>query len=164
MCVRHPFSCFIVGEGTLPIRCAEVLLQRGHDILGIVSPDSSLRRWARERDIPHLDPATLEDLAAFLGQRAFDYLFSIVNSYILSEDILALPRRMSINYHDAPLPRYAGSHATSWAILARESRYGVSWHVATRRVDAGDILSQEERNGQVGLIDRDRFISQRQVL
>ncbi|MFL7793815.1 MAG: amino acid adenylation domain-containing protein [Anaerolineae bacterium] len=148
--MRHPFSCFIVGEGTLPIRCAEVLLQRGHDILGIVSPDSSLRRWARERDIPHLDPATLEDLAAFLGQRAFDYLFSIVNSYILSEDILALPRRMSINYHDAPLPRYAGSHATSWAILARESRYGVSWHVATRRVDAGDILRQVAVNISAG--------------
>ena len=35
MYTRNEFSCFFIGEGTLPIQCAELLLERGHDILGV---------------------------------------------------------------------------------------------------------------------------------
>ena len=56
---------------------------------------------------------------------------------------LALPRRFAINYHDAPLPRYAGRHATPWAILQQETQYAVTWHVMASTIDAGDILVQQ---------------------
>jgi methionyl-tRNA formyltransferase len=121
------FSCFIIGEGSLPIQCAEILLHRGHEICGIISSDATINRWAEGKNIPHTDPS--DALIAFLRRRRFDYLFSIVNHSILPKEVLGLPGRLAINYHDALLPSYAGSFATSWAIMNRETTHGVTWHV-----------------------------------
>lgn len=77
-----------------------------------------------------------------LTERPFDYLFSIVNDGLLPDAILNLPREGAINYHDSLLPKYAGRHATSWALMNREAYHGVTWHVMAAQVDAGDILKQ----------------------
>ncbi len=137
--MSQPFSCFIVGEGTLPVQCAEILRQRGHTLYGLISPDPTVQQWARDRQIPFF---ALDDLQNTLGKRPFDYLFSIVNNHIIPPDVLTLPQRWPINYHDAPLPRYAGSQATSWALLNQETMHGISWHIMTGEIDAGDILKQ----------------------
>ncbi|MBW3550824.1 MAG: hypothetical protein KY442_08365 [Proteobacteria bacterium] len=81
-------------------------------------------------------------LAALTGEEPFDYLFSIFNFQKLPDEIVSAARCLPINYHDAPLPRYAGSHATSWALMNGETEHAVTWHVLTDRVDAGDILLQ----------------------
>ena len=78
----NKFSCFIIGEGTLPIQCAEILLDREHAIYGIISSDAAVLDWARERGISHIDPKN-KDTVTFLSQHPFDYLFSIVNMSIL---------------------------------------------------------------------------------
>ena len=127
MDISNRFSCFIIGEGTLPIRCAEILLDQEHTIYGIISSDLAVNDWAREREIPHIDPKD-KNIATFLSRHPFDYLFSIVNAYILPKQILELSRRCAINFHDAPLPRYAGNYATSWAIMQGERVHGVTWH------------------------------------
>ena len=36
MYAQNLFSCFLIGEGTLPIQCAELLLDGGHEILGVI--------------------------------------------------------------------------------------------------------------------------------
>lgn len=36
MYTQNQFSCFLIGEGTLPIQCAELLLERGNEILGVI--------------------------------------------------------------------------------------------------------------------------------
>ncbi len=135
------FSCVIIGAGSLPIRCAEILLEGGHQIRAVVSSDAEVMRWARQKELAHLSPtANLSEQLS--GGEPFDYLFSIVNEHILREDVLSLPRRLAVNYHDAPLPRYAGTHATSWALMNGEQTHGISWHEITDVVDAGDILKQ----------------------
>jgi amino acid adenylation domain-containing protein len=141
MSVQPQFTCFIIGEGTLSIQCAEILRQREHEIYGFISPDPLVKQWATERGIPFLEP-TEQTLLPFFSRQPFDYLFSIVNPYVLPPAILTLPRRQAINYHDAPLPRYAGVHATSWALMQQEATHGITWHVMTEQVDAGDILKQ----------------------
>jgi amino acid adenylation domain-containing protein len=141
MDTSNKFSCSIIGEGTLPIQCAEILLDCKHTIYSMISSDVAVHDWARERGIPHIDPKN-KDLVTFLSQYPFDYLFSIVNMFIFSKEVLALPRRCAINFHDAPLPRYAGSYATSWAIMQGERVHGVTWHAMTELVDAGDIFKQ----------------------
>src|SRR5258708_3701982 len=124
MALSDRFSCFIVSsEGTLPAQCAEILLGGGHDLCGIVSAEASVRRWAEERGVAYFEPTgPLRDV---LSRRSFDYLFSINNYLILREDVLSLPRRLAINYHDSLLPRYAGMYATSWALMNREATHGV---------------------------------------
>jgi amino acid adenylation domain-containing protein len=136
----HPFCCVIIGAGSLPRQCGDLLLARGHTIAAVVPGDTALRAWAQALHRPIC--AQMDDLPAFLGDQHIDYLFSISNPAIIPAPLLALPSRLAINYHDAPLPRYAGVHATSWAIMNGESAHGVTWHVMAEQVDSGDVLVQ----------------------
>ncbi len=135
------FSCFIIGEGSLPLQCGEILLKKGCTICGMISPDEENHQWAFKRDIPVFKPD--KNMAVHMEGCSFDYLFSIVNSHVLAPSVLNLPRRYAVNYHDSPLPRYAGIHATAWAIMNGEKNHGITWHVAAEGVDTGDILQQE---------------------
>jgi methionyl-tRNA formyltransferase len=99
-----------------------------------------LREFAAQHDIeyfPHF--ADFRDWSETI---AHDYLFSILNFKILPASMLDAPNICAINYHDAPLPKYAGSHACAWALANRETTHGISWHVMTPEVDGGDILKQ----------------------
>ncbi len=132
------FSAYIVGETTLPIQCGEILLEAGHALLGVISADAQVVSWARERGVERIDPG--QDLVAALGRTPFDYLFSVNNLSLLAPEVIALPRRGAINFHDGPLPRYAGLNAPAWAILNGETAYGIVWHVMSEGVDQGDVL------------------------
>ncbi|MCB9519450.1 MAG: LLM class flavin-dependent oxidoreductase [Myxococcales bacterium] len=139
MAATHSPS-FIVGEGTLVIQCAQRLLDAGFDIRGIVTRERSVAQWAGGAGIDVLDPS--EPWADQLRAEPFDYLFSIVNLEMLPGDLVGMARRMAINFHDGPLPRYAGINATSWALLARETDYAVTWHEMVAEADRGRILVQ----------------------
>src|SRR5438552_7517628 len=135
------FSCLVIGEGALTVQCCDILLSRGHDVTAIVTSNPEIIDWARERSVRLLDPA--DDVVAAFKGRTFDYLFSIANMRILSKEIVALPQRSTINFHDGPLPRYAGVHATSWALVHNERAHAVSWHEIGDLVDGGRILKQQ---------------------
>lgn len=138
---NNKFSAVIIGGSTLPIRCGEILLNAGHEVYAVSSTDAEVAKWADGHGVSLFSSAN--DLAAKVD-KPFDYLFSIVNQQILKEEILRLPRKLAINYHDAFLPRYAGTHATSWALINQETVHGISWHIITDLVDGGDILRQRE--------------------
>jgi methionyl-tRNA formyltransferase len=135
-----PLSAVFIGQGTLLVRCAEEFLRAGHRVVAVVSAESLIEQWAEAQAVPHLDPE--DGLAERLGALDFDYLFSVANMRVVPADVLARPRRGAINFHDALLPRYAGAHATSWAIMGGETVHGVTWHEMLERVDAGRILKQ----------------------
>ena len=134
------FSTLILGEGPLVIPCAETLLRHKHTIQAIVSTNDVIQDWAQEQKIPWV--ARQDDLLSAVDGRPVDYLFSIANLSLVPARILALPRLGAINFHDGPLPRYAGLHATTWAILNQETSHGVTWHEMKETVDAGAILKQ----------------------
>nr|MBO1944450.1 amino acid adenylation domain-containing protein [Sinorhizobium medicae] len=69
-------------------------------------------------------------------------IFSVVNPFILPAHLLERARVGAFNYHDSPLPRHAGTHATSWAILAQESQYAISWHHINSGIDTGNVVVQ----------------------
>ncbi len=135
------FSCYIAGESALPVRCAEILLRYGHRVLGVISPDPRVTAWCGEKNIPFITSFKGAALS-FLKRKPFDYLLSINNGYIVPPDILALPRKRAVNFHDSPLPRYAGMYSTSWALMNRETRHAVTWHDMDNGIDTGDILEQ----------------------
>ncbi|PSB58350.1 amino acid adenylation domain-containing protein [Chamaesiphon polymorphus] len=141
------FSCFLIGRVSFVFPCARYLLASGHHILGMITTDKSLAQsltvgddWADLDIIPQVEIAT--NLLDVLKQQPFDYLFSISNSIILSEDILRLPRLGTINCHDGPLPKYGGMNAPTWAIIDRAKTHGITWHQVTSQIDGGDILKQ----------------------
>ena len=72
--------------------------------------------------------------------------FFLVSSYsmLLRPDILALPRRGSVNLHGALLPEQRGANPVEWAILRGERRSGASLHWMDRDFDSGDLIDRRE--------------------
>ncbi|MCX8566191.1 MAG: glycopeptidolipid biosynthesis protein [Glomeribacter sp. 1016415] len=136
---RQSHSCIIIGSTTLAIDCAQRLRAAGHRLQAVLPTDETVNEWVVREGVPRID--SLEELEKFLGDKLVDVLFSIVNPILLPASIFDRVR-YAFNYHDAPLPRYAGTHATSWALLAQEKNYAVSWHRIVSTADAGDIAIQ----------------------
>jgi len=129
-----------MGEGTLLVQCAAQLGPKGHTILGIITSHEAIVSWAEAHHIPVHHPQS--DWVTSVQQQPFDYFFSIANLSIIPDGVLALPRQMAINFHDGPLPHYAGLNATSWAILNQETTHGITWHEMVAGLDEGRILLQ----------------------
>lgn len=138
--VGKPLSCALIGEGNLLIECGQLLRISGLRIQGVISDDPLVVRWATGLQIPIT--GTDPDGIACLQEPPIDYLFSIDNPRFLSADILRLPRIAAINYHNGPLPRYAGLNAPSWALFNGEKTYGITWHKMDSKIDSGDIVKQ----------------------
>ena len=109
-----------LGSQSLLIRCAERFVGKGHEVSAVVSEDPAAQGWADEHGIPVFEPGA--DLAEHLESFSFDYLFSVVHLSRVPVEVLALPRQLAINFHDGPLPAYAGLNVTSWALLNQEPR------------------------------------------
>lgn len=128
-----------IGEASLLIRCAEHCQASGHEVVAVVSNAPHVRAWTYQNQLPllSLDANKLDEISD-LG---FDYLFSVGTFELLPQTLLARARRLAINFHDGPLPRYAGLNATCWALIHGEKSHGVSWHVMTAAPDAGPIVA-----------------------
>ena len=134
------FSCFLIGNENLSIECGKSLLDAGHRIKVVVTRRSEVARWAREEGLTVFD--AVSELSG--REESVDWLFSIANLDMIPEDILGLAHHGAINFHDGPLPRYAGLNAPVWAILADEPTHGITWHLMEKDADRGDILVQRE--------------------
>lgn len=72
-----------------------------------------------------------------------DYIICVHFPYIVSREVLSLPKIGVINLHPALLPFNKGWHTPSWAILDN-TPYGATLHFMDEGVDTGDILHQKE--------------------
>lgn len=134
------YSYFIIGEEAFAIRCAELVLQSGQHLIGCATACQHVETWCRKHGIPVIVPGSE---LQFLRDKSFDYLLSIANSRGLESGLLMLPEKLAINFHDGPLPEYAGLHVTSWAIIHGEREYGVTWHIVSEGIDDGAILKEK---------------------
>ncbi|MCB9634236.1 MAG: LLM class flavin-dependent oxidoreductase [Sandaracinus sp.] len=133
------FSSYLMGAESLLVQCAEILLQRGHTIRGVISDNREIAGWARGRGIPVLEPG--KGLAERITED-FDWFFSIANLRIVPDTVLAKAKQGAVNFHDGPLPKYAGLNAPNWALLHDEAQHGVTWHRIEGGVDEGNVLAQ----------------------
>ena len=133
-------SCYLIGSDSLLIECAGLLVQHQFSILGVITGSARVREWATQKGYPVFSDS--DDYSSELSKTPFDYLFSITHLAIIPDPVLELPQKMAINFHDGPLPHYAGLNTPVWAIINGEQRYGITWHQITSGVDEGDILKQ----------------------
>ena len=132
--------CLLMGDESLLIQCAETLRSHGHVIAAVVTDDDFIRKWASPLDIAVHAPG--RDLEQRLSATRYDWFFGIANLRIVPEPIWTKAAKGAANFHDGPLPRYAGLNAPSWAILSGEAQHGVTWHALTTGIDEGDIYAQ----------------------
>jgi natural product biosynthesis luciferase-like monooxygenase protein len=138
--MASPLAAVFVGSDTLLMQCLERWRELGHRVVAVATDTDKVRRFCAERGLRCLDATG--DLPAQLAGEPFDWLFAITWLRLLPDAVLALPRKSTINFHDGPLPRYAGLNATCWAILHGEAEHGVTWHLVEAKADTGAILLQ----------------------
>ncbi len=135
------FSCVLMGNESLLIQCAERVLQGGDRIEAVITRHADIRAWAVHQGLRVEVPG--EGLAERLADVPFDWLFSIANLSVIPQAVLDRATQGAINFHDGPLPKHAGLNAPVWAILQREQRHGVTWHMIEGGIDEGDIVKQK---------------------
>ncbi len=128
----------LVGNETLALQCGRAWLEAGHEIAAVATRHADVADWARGAGLRVIAPGP--GLAGRMEGLGFDWLLSIANLDLLPEPVLARAARGALNFHDGPLPRYAGLNAPVWAILNGETRHGVTWHLIEGGVDAGRIV------------------------
>lgn len=128
----------LIGEGAFALRCLEAMLGRGLAPVRVCSFDDSLTEACKRHGLVHVDRR--DALESWLLAHGCDDLLSARNPWIVPARVLARVRHCAINFHDAPLPRYAGVHATAWAILHGERTHGICWHEMTPGIDEGRVL------------------------
>jgi natural product biosynthesis luciferase-like monooxygenase protein len=133
------FSTLLIGNESLAIQCGDVLLSRGHAISAVVTRNPSVAAWATGKGLDVIEAGQgLADRVTC----AYDWLLSIANLDIIPRPLLDRAAKGAVNFHDGPLPRYAGLNAPVWAQINGETQHGITWHLIEGGIDEGDILEQ----------------------
>ncbi len=147
-----------MGTPAFSVPSLRALLERRHEVASVVTqPDrpagrgqaprlSAVKQLALAHGIPVLQPDKLRD-PAFLEQvRQLSPEAILVAAYgkILPRSLLDLPPRGAINVHGSLLPKYRGAAPIQRALLAGDPATGVTIMQMNERMDAGDILLQQE--------------------
>jgi methionyl-tRNA formyltransferase len=145
------------GTPEFAARALAALVRAGHDIaLVLTQPDrpagrglrlapSAVKALAQERGLALCQPASLKDEETHARLHATGADAMVVAAYglILPGPVLAIPRLGAINIHASLLPRWRGAAPIQRAILAGDTRTGISIMQMDRGLDTGPVLAAE---------------------
>lgn len=148
-----------MGSAELACPALEALLDAGADEVAAVvtqPPRPRGRRLQAEpcpvmkqavaRGLRVLDPESARDPAFVGALRALapDAIVLVAYGQFLNREVLDTPSRGCLNLHPSLLPRYRGAAPIAWAVARGETVTGVTVMFMNDRMDAGDIVLQEE--------------------
>lgn len=107
---------------------------------------SPVKEKALEYGIPVYQPVSLKDEQVCAELSALNADLMVVTAYglILPEAILNMPRLGCINIHASLLPRWRGAAPIQRAILAGDSKTGITIMQMDKGLDTGDMLAVTE--------------------
>ena len=114
--------------------------------IGAVAPRFDAWKWLDREKIeritsPNVNSPTFVEYVKGLN---IDLIVVFFFPQILKTALLQTPRLGVLNCHPSLLPRYGGPHPAFWILKNGESVAGVTVHVMTEKIDAGDIVAQQE--------------------
>ncbi len=144
------------GTADFALPSLRALAASEHRLAAVVTqPDRPAGRGRKPRPTPvkeEADELGLEVLQpekprgeAFLSRiRSLEPDLTVVAAYgeILTEEVLEVPARGSVNVHASLLPRLRGAAPINWAVIRGHDRSGVTIMRMVRELDAGPILSR----------------------
>lgn len=135
------------------------LYNAGYEICGVVTaPDrpsgrgmklipSPVKEYAIEKDIKIFQPEKIVNNNEFkdeIRELNPDLVCVVAYGVILPKSFLKIPPLGCINLHPSMLPNYRGPAPIQWAILNGDKKTGVTIMYLNEKMDAGDIITQEE--------------------
>lgn len=119
---------------------------RGHELL-----PTDVKAAALKLGIPVFSPRSLrkvddetERLLSFLEKREADFYVVVAYGNLLTEKVLSLPLKTSINVHGSLLPRWRGAAPIQRALEAGDKETGVSLQRIVQELDAGDVYFEKK--------------------
>ena len=102
--------------------------------------------WLEKEKIPRIPCPSVNapKFIEYVKGLKIDLIVVCVFPQILKAAILQTPRLGALNCHPSLLPRYAGPQPEFWMLKNGESVAGVTVHVMTEKIDAGDIVAQQD--------------------
>ncbi len=110
---------------------------------------------AREKGIPVYQPERIKDFTEKIRELSPDCIVVVAYGKILPKEILDIPPYGVVNLHASLLPRYRGAAPIQRALMAGEKITGNTVMLVNEKMDAGDILSQEE----IPIEEEDNFLT-----
>ena len=132
-------TALLIGNESLTVECGKRWLERGHALVAVVTREAKVAAWASGAGLRVIAPG------AGLVQRTqgltVDWVLSVANLALVPEPVMQLARQGGVNFHDGPLPGYAGLNAPVWALLNGEATHAITWHLMTAGIDEGEVLA-----------------------
>lgn len=148
----------LVFAGTPPFAAAalEALADAGHVVAGVLTqPDrqagrglalqvSAVKSCALRRGLPLLQPVNLReaDAQAAVAALAPELMIVVAYGLILPPAVLAIPPLGCINIHASLLPRWRGAAPIQRALLAGDTKTGITLMQMEAGLDTGPMLMQ----------------------
>ncbi|HEX5774448.1 MAG TPA: methionyl-tRNA formyltransferase [Candidatus Paceibacterota bacterium] len=112
---------------------------------GLALAPSATKEWALAHDLPVLAPEKLDgELIESLRSYGAEYAIVVAYGKILPQTLIDLFPKGVLNVHYSLLPKYRGASPVESALLHGETTTGVSIQKMVLRLDAGDVIAQEE--------------------
>lgn len=145
-----------LGTPEFAVESLDAIIKAGHEVAAVVTATdkpagrghkmlpSAVKQYAVEHGIEVLQPERLKD-EAFIGRlrEIGADLFVVIAFRMLPEVVWSMPPMGTFNLHASLLPRYRGAAPINRAVMAGETRTGVTTFLLKHEIDTGDILRQE---------------------
>lgn len=137
----------VMGIGTVAANCAYRVKKCFDNIIFVETRSNSLlaqESFCNKKGITYYNLGVSKSLVTEYLNTISDktLVVSVSNRYIFPEEIVNKQNLFIINYHGALLPKYPGRNAEAWAIYNNESEGGITWHIVSNGIDAGEIITQ----------------------
>jgi methionyl-tRNA formyltransferase len=146
-----------MGTPEFAVASLDAILRAGYNVAAVITaPDkpagrgmqlteSAVKKYAREKGLPILQPEKLK-APAFLDElRSFTADLQVVVAFrMLPEVVWNMPPMGTVNLHGSLLPQYRGAAPINWAIINGEPETGVTTFKLQHDIDTGNILLQEK--------------------
>ncbi|HUU27810.1 MAG TPA: methionyl-tRNA formyltransferase, partial [archaeon] len=139
------------GKGNRGLSCLHALLEKGHNIDLVVGHPEKKGQWygsvvesARKEGLKTLLPEdpNAPEVERALKARTPDLFILGGYGKILKQNIIEIPKLMTINLHAGKLSKYRGSSPLNWALINGEPSFTLSVIKVDAGVDTGDILAE----------------------
>jgi methionyl-tRNA formyltransferase len=135
----------------------------GHETVALLTPrlaadarPDSIERWHAllEGAPSHLDVCVVPEkkrLAPLLRAYEPDLCLCLGYRWLLTPEILGIPRLGVVNSHPSLLPRWRGPFPVAWAVREGDAGLAMTFHWMDAEFDTGPILAQGSRPMPEGL-------------
>ena len=134
------------GRVSLAVRTTVKTIFSQSKPIRTIKPRFDTWTWLEKEKIPRIPCPSVNAprFIEYVKGLNIDLIVVCIFPQILKAAILQTPRLGVINCHPSLLPRYAGPQPEFWMLKNGESLAGVTVHVMTEKIDAGDIVAQQE--------------------